>query len=188
MTRSLRVLLCAICLGGSFGANAARVPEQLDYEYYEVDGSGRDLRSAINAASPIREDGETFHGYTKWNVKWRFWWNEDEDGCTINLVRVELSGTITLPQLVDATASNAARFEPYIANLETHELGHYEHGRRAAAEIDDYLQELPTMASCAILEREANAGAHRIIRRYNAEDKRYDAQTEHGATQGARLR
>jgi len=182
----LAVLVLLLTTAAFVRADA--IDEALEYAYYDVDASAGTLGEALNAASPIRENGKTFHGYTKWHVNWRFWWRESRRGCTLNRVAVRVSGTITLPRLVDATPRNARQFEPYIASLKAHELGHYAFGQKAGADVDRYLNALPSMASCAELEREANAGARRILDRYIAEEKRYDIETRHGATQGAILR
>ncbi|NTV14747.1 MAG: DUF922 domain-containing Zn-dependent protease [Desulfobulbaceae bacterium] len=48
---------------------------------YQVQAANnQSLLAALNAASPIREDGEVFHGYTEWNITWRFVWRHGSNG------------------------------------------------------------------------------------------------------------
>lgn len=171
----------------SCGLARAEVVEDLDYEYYDVDASEGWLGDAINAATPIRQNGKRFHGYTKWQVNWRYWWDQDSEGCTINRTEVKATGKITLPQLVDSTDENQEYFDEYIENLEAHELGHYEFAQTAAAEIDEFLLDLDTMDTCDEVQREANAGAREILDGYIRDEKQYDVDTGHGRTQGAYL-
>lgn len=181
MCRKLILLVLLL----SAGLTQAEVSEELDYVRYPVDAARGSLLKALNEATPIREDGQRFHGHAKWHVNWRFWWNEDARGCSIYRSTVALTGRITLPELEQASAANQARFDRYIVNLETHELGHIEHGRRAAAEVDEFLGSLPRAKTCGALEAKVNAAGHAIVDRYSAEDRRYDEATGHGRSQGA---
>lgn len=172
---------------GAAATVRAEVEESVEYEHYGVDASEGPLRQALTAASPIREDGKTFHGHTQWFVKWRYWWDEDDYGCEINRVAVDFDATITLPELEYASDDNQALFDEYIEALDEHELGHVQNGRDAAYEVDAELMELGAMDSCAELETEANALGRRIVKRYNQADRDYDKETGHGRTQGAWL-
>lgn len=167
----------------------AEVTESLEFQDYVVRADGeRSLTAAINRVSPIRQEGKVFHGFTKWHVRWNFYWNADGNGtCRMTRTKVVLSGTILLPKLVGGAGSQRDQFEAYIKNLRTHELGHYEIGKRAAKAIDAYLLTLPARSSCAALETEANAGAYRLLRKHNEIEAQYDRDTGHGRSQGAWL-
>ena len=167
----------------------ATVSEQLDYDYYTVNADpNRTLQSVITEASPIHRDGHTFHGFTHWHVKWHFSWHEASDGrCRINKVNTELTATIQLPRVVNPTASQEEQFNRYLTALRTHELGHFENGKDAANEIDQGILALPEMESCQKLSSAANDLGHSILKQHNEKDVQYDAETQHGKTQGARL-
>ena len=168
----------------------AEVIEKIDYEHYEaVAKPGQSLLASLNEASPIRHNGRTYHGYTKWNVQWRFFWNTDGNGrCRIISSKTTLTATIQLPELKGGTASQKKTFEDYSAALKRHEWGHGEIGREAAASIDRELLRLPAMEDCASLERQANTLANEILERYREKERAYDAATGYGKSQGAWLR
>ena len=168
------------------GPLSAEVIENVEYEYYDVEHErGESLRSAITAASPI--EGR-YHGYTKWNVRWRFNWKYDADGtCWITRVKVNLDATITLPEIYTDDHRAQARFDEYIEALLGHEEGHLENGRQAAEEVESEIGDMDAYDSCSELEAAANALGKQAVARGNRRDKAYDKRTGHGRTEGAYL-
>jgi len=180
------LLLCLLLIVKTSNAD---VSENLDYIYYtaNADTSGS-LREILNKATPIRVDDRPFHGYTKWNVKWNYRWFEQADGrCKITKVTTSLTATITLPELVGATAEQTALFDNYLSALCVHELGHYDIGKQTATAIDSGILALPEMPSCKTLEATANDFGYRTLDAYKEQEKQYDRSTTHGKTQGAWL-
>ena len=177
----LLLLLAAEC--------SAEVGESLDYTYYPVNAQrGQAVRAALQAVTPIRENGQVFYGYTKWNVRWNFRWNENPDrSCKITSVNTSVSGTITLPQLAGGDDGQRATFDRYVTALKEHEIGHFRIGKSAAQAIDAQIMSLPAASSCASLEKNANDGAYALLEMYKQNERKYDVDTEHGRTQGARL-
>ncbi len=146
------------------------------------------LKQALNAATPIRENGQVFHGHTQWRVKWSFRWHRQASGrCAITSVTTELTTTMQLPELRQASAVDRERFDRFLPRLKLHEDGHRDHGRAAAAEIDQRIAQLPEMQSCELLDAAANETGRRVVSDYNARDRQFDQSTEHGKTQGAWL-
>lgn len=182
MKRALLLMLLATPL-------QAEVRERLDYRYYDARSEqGSSLSQALSDASPIQIAGQTFHGFTRWQVEWHFWWWEQGDGrCRINRSQTDLSAEITLPRLQTGDAYQRQRFDRYLAALEGHELGHYRIGQAAAAEIDAALLGSPEYPSCAELQRQVNQRANAILQRHVQRERRYDQDTGHGRTQGAWL-
>lgn len=180
----LTLLLCAT----AHGARAA-VTEEHEDRYYPVHMEpSYTLREALNAATPISVDGRRFHGHTRWTVRWTFrWWREPAGTCRITQVTTRLRTTVQLPELVGATPAQQARFDRYVAALARHEQGHVQFGREAAQAIDEGIALLPAAPDCATLERQANALGHRLLREHAEREKKYDRDTRHGASQGARL-
>lgn len=174
-------------------AGNGEVNENLRYALYPVPlPPSQSLLQALDAASPIREHGRIFHGYTSWSVDWRFrWWQESNGQCRITSVTTTLSIVIQLPQLQLPASEPAtlrrAEFEAYLAALRQHELGHADTGRMAAKAIDQAIAALPHQASCAELETKANETGYRLLAEFNQRDQQYDLATEHGRTQGAYL-
>jgi predicted secreted Zn-dependent protease len=180
------LLLCLLIL---VKTSSAQVSESLVYTYYTANAdTSRSLLEALNKASPIRMDNRSFHGYTTWNVKWNYRWLEQADGrCKITKVTIDLTGNITLPELVGATAEQTEAFDKYVAALRVHELGHYGIGKDTATTIDNGILALPEMSSCKELESTANGFGYRTLDEYKEQEKQYDASTAHGKTQGAWL-
>ena len=167
----------------------AEVQEHLQEQYYDLQVvSGQSLNRALNEASPIRQNGQIYHAYARWQVQWNFWWREQRDGrCRIDLTRTRLNATITLPRLGGGDAQQRQRFAMYLNALREHELGHYRIGQAAAAKIDTALRQTPEYPSCAELQRQANQRANAILQRHIEQERQYDRQTGHGRTQGAWL-
>lgn len=167
----------------------ADVQEHLQEQYYDLQvASGESLSRALDKASPIRENGQIYHAYTRWKVQWNFWWREQRDGrCQIDLTRTQVNASITLPRLGGGDAQQRQRFEQYQGALREHELGHYRIGQAAAAEIDAALLATPEYPSCAELQQQANQRANAILQRHAEQERQYDRQTGHGRSQGAWL-
>jgi predicted secreted Zn-dependent protease len=142
----------------------------------------------LNEASPIRENNQTFHGYTKWGINWNFWWDADDEGrCRITSSKTTLTTTVTLPKLSRGNVEQQSQFNRYSLSLKQHELGHYQIGREAAAVIDRMFVSLPAMQDCQILEKTANDTAYQKLETFKAKERLYDTDTEYGKTQGAWL-
>lgn len=168
---------------------AAEVREQLVTTEYAISGDPSvPLPQLLNRASPIREGGKTFHGYTKWTVNWRFHWRDDAGaGCRIAGIVTRIEGRMTLPRLVGGSADQRERFETYLQALRQHEMGHFAIAKQAGREIDSRILALPPMRDCASLDAAANALGYRVLDQHLAREKQYDASTGHGRTQGAWL-
>ena len=167
----------------------AKVDTQLDYHYYTASADDDStLLQILNNATPITQNNHRYHGYTKWYVKWRYRWHEQPNGrCKITSVNTSITGDIQLPKLENANAEQQERFDRYIKALNEHELGHYNLGKEAGEKIDQYISELPEMPTCKILEKTANDFGYQTLDEYRAIEKQYDADTQHGKTQGAWL-
>lgn len=185
-----RVPVLALVLLALAGAAArAEVLEEHATQPYRVSATpGQPLRQALDAATPIREGGRRFHGYTRWNVRWSFRWSRIATGdCRITQVTTRLATHVQLPELHAATAAQRAVFERYLRALSHHEQGHVQLGRDAAHAIDHAIARLPAERDCATLERRANARGRQLLADHVAREKDYDRRTAHGASQGARL-
>lgn len=168
---------------------SADVSENLDYVYYTANADPNDsLLNVLNKASPIKINNHTFHGLTKWYVKWNYRWFEQPDGrCKITKVTTTYTSSIKLPELTGADSAQEQAFNNYLTALRTHELGHYDIGKQAANVIDSGIASLPEMSSCKELEATANGLGYQILDEYKIKEKQYDADTGHGKTQGAWL-
>lgn len=167
----------------------AEVRENLRYQPYSVSWlPTQSLLQALDAASPIRHDGAIYHGFTQWQIDWRFhWWQAPNGACRITSVTTTLDIVILLPQLQQAVARDSSAFSAYVSALHQHEQGHADTGRLAAKAIDQAIAALPQQASCAELDAAANQTGHRLIAAFRQRDTQYDLATKYGRTQGAYL-
>ena len=178
--------LAAIACVGASGLRAEVVESIDDVTYTAYPTRGQTLRQALNAATPIREDGERFHGHTKWNIRWSFkWWREADGSCRITSSETRLDLVITMPELEGGGGAMQRRFADFRDALHEHELGHADIARDAAHAVDDAILDLPEMDDCATLEAVANRRAHAIVDASKRRQKQYDRDTEHGRRDGA---
>jgi predicted secreted Zn-dependent protease len=171
-------------------AARADVTESVSYRSYDVRPSGgQTLAAAVNAATPIHEDGRSMAGHTTWHVWWHFTWHRATDGsCAIDTVHCDVTAEITLPQLESGDQATRERFQTFLAALEVHERGHVRIAEAAARDVEDAIRALPAAPDCASLDREANEAGQRVLARSRSDEVRYDQDTQHGRTQGAWLR
>jgi len=148
------------------------------------------IRQSMTANSPIWHQGKKFDGFTRWYVRWRYYFNFVNGICRIDPRRVfvDIEVTFTMPQWQDERRSSPAvvnRWHRYISALQRHEDGHKEHGIKAGQEIFRTLSQFSIHSSCADMPAVANATARAIIARFYQADIDYDRRTGHGRTQGA---
>ncbi len=168
----------------------AEVIDTLSYDYYDVqEKSGQTLTALLNRATPFKEGNRSFHGYTKWNIRWTFSYKENSSGaCRIETVKVNLDTIITLPRLVGDNEKQQRQLEQYLIPLKQHELGHYRIAQEGAAAAERTLASMPSERSCANLSKAANAASTETVNRYNEKNRGYDITTDHGKSQGAIVR
>lgn len=161
-------------------------------EHYEVSGASPwEVRKALNELGPI--DGtekKRFDAVTKWFVNWRYRYQKTEQSCAIASATTDVKVTITMPRLKDEGAAPPAlreAFDTYTANLMVHEKGHGKIGIDIARRIEDGIAKLPAEPNCDRMGQVANELGRKLIKEANQQDIDYDAQTRHGATQGARF-
>lgn len=184
--------MCALAIALLCGAAPqawAEVVEKLEWTHYSAHHrKGESLLQTLNRASPIRDQGGIFHGYTRWSLNWSFrWWRESDGRCRVTEVTTTVSGAINLPELSTKDPDIRRRFDDYYARLRSHELGHFEFGLRAARKVDREILALPEAESCSELDSRVNALGRRALDQAVADEIEYDRHTDHGRTQGAWL-
>jgi predicted secreted Zn-dependent protease len=167
----------------------ATVQADLEYQSYNARAErGKSLFAALSAATPFHENGRVFIGHTSREIRWRLHWRDTGGGnCRIDDVRVTLHTTIVLPQLGGVDPDRQAEYTRFYTALRIHENGHYQIEQKMAAALERELAALPE-ASCAGIEAVANAKGNDIVREFDRKEVQYDAETDHGRTQGAVLK
>lgn len=181
--------LWAVLALGAPGGAGAEVVDAIRWRSYPVPVlEGRSLRSALNAASPVRRGGETYHAYTRWNLRWELRWFEERGGrCSLTSVRTTLDAEVLLPEVGPAGVRAWPAWPAYAAALRVHEQGHLELGRAAAHRVDRRIADLAPAVSCALLESRANEIGREELESARRDESAYDRETGHGRTQGAWL-
>ncbi len=149
--------------------------------FYEVTGNtATELESSMNTAGPIGANGAHFDGYTSWQFRWN--WSETSSNgvCHPTNVRVTYSITITLPQWTPPANADPAlvdKWNQFTEALATHEDGH-------AIRVTNGANQMGAEIADAACGEESTAAQAALSAIQQASDE-YDAQTQHGATQGA---
>jgi predicted secreted Zn-dependent protease len=189
LKRHRRILIALLCLLGC-APLLARTPARIDQRTYPVDlANTTDLRGALSAASPIREGGRVYHGYTRWFVRWHSFWRVNDGLCRMQRVSTEVDIEFTLPNATRQPRDRALRqrYTDFLNALRTHEQGHADFALQAAQQIEQALMAVPPQPDCDQLSAAANARGHAIIEHTRANERAYDDRTGHGRTQGAFL-
>jgi predicted secreted Zn-dependent protease len=179
---------CSLLLSQST-PSIATPTETLKFQTYNVKISPKQsLSNALNQASPIRQEGQTHHGFTTWTVSWRPQWRSDSSGrCRITTTKIQLTGTILLPKLIGGTPAQRQQFTRFLALLRKHELNHYAFGQQAAIAGERAILALPIAPNCPTLERQVQILETQNLTTHQARNQAYDAKTNHGQTEGLSL-
>lgn len=177
------LLLAALVVAPSAGAETRH---ETGFSYYPVRAaSSGELLASLNRASPIRHNGNPYHGYTESRIRWNFWWRTENRRCSIDRVEVLVDITMTLPRLEDSPAAVREVWERWYPNLVRHENGHRDNALAVARRIEDGIRALPAQSDCRTLEERANALGKRLLAELRRNDRDYDRRTNYGESQGA---
>ena len=161
----------------------------INYDYYDIEGrTAAELRQQMDRHGVVWSNGNTYDAYTGWNVNWNYRYRMINNKCSIGSVTTTLEVEFRLPRWTDYAGGPAAlkkKWDNYMESLIRHENGHKDFGIRAATEIERSVAELKPAETCDDLAATANKLGRRIISEYAAAEKKYDAQTNFGETQGA---
>lgn len=146
--------------------------------YYDVSGgSAAEIRRSIVAG---RGDTRHYDASTSWRFKWRWGVDRASGTCALANVQLAFGADVRLPRLTHPerlAPRLRAQWEHYYVALRKHEAGHanypYAHSDEVLAAIKG--------SDCA----HASEAAKAVLARFTARDRAYDAETDHGAAQGA---
>jgi predicted secreted Zn-dependent protease len=164
----------------------AGVEGRTSVTYYDVQGrTYAELHADMRRLGP-KIYGSSFVGETRSPMTWS-WRTQSATGgsCSLRDIRVRVNAEILLPRWTppaDADSNLVAEWKRFIAALETHEAGHKDISARAGRDLKDQLRGLTGL--CSQVGMRANDIARRIIDEATQAQKRYDAETRHGLTQG----
>ncbi|NLC59821.1 MAG: DUF922 domain-containing Zn-dependent protease [Gammaproteobacteria bacterium] len=181
-----------LALAAALGAAAPAASEPVTVDYYDVHGDTLlEVARWMDRNGPAGDDGRRFHGYTRWQVSWRYQFKPGRDACATAAVDIDLKVTMQLPRWRPperVPAATVREWERYMVALRAHEDGHAAIGAAVAEAIRRELAAMRSPSGCAALAEAIERRASQILDDHKARELAYDASTDHGATQGARLR
>lgn len=160
-------------------------------EYYEIAGSQvDDLRSQICEKGCRWPDGKTYDSVTNWHVKWDYDREEGPQACSVRDFRVTVDILYRYPKWImpnDPPRELVEKWERYLRRLTNHEEGHRDRAVEAAADLMRTVEGLPGSPTCKDLDRVIRSVSRKRMELLSEQQKKYDGDTCHGATQGAML-
>ena len=167
----------------------ATTENRINNVYYTVSGDTvEELWADVLAKTPVEHNGKQHVAYTRWQINWRFWWQNNGERCDISKVKTRRDVTYTLPRLKSTATTPETvtrRWDRYYSALFAHEQGHKDLGEQAANEITRKILAMGPRDDCTQLEHDANQIARNVIDRYSQIEKAYDRFTNHGLNTGA---
>jgi predicted secreted Zn-dependent protease len=159
-------------------------------EHYPVTGNNaRQILDALFASAPVASsEGRQSLGHTYTDLAWRYEMASVGEGrCRIEDVSVSLDIRIRLPEWQPARKPGkrlAEQWQAFIEGLTGHELQHRALALDAASAVRSVLLDLPEMP-CKDARSATDRATRPIMQRLAADNRAYDARTQHGRTEGA---
>lgn len=158
--------------------------------YYTVTGATLpEIRQSIRQNRPWKDRFE-LDGMTEWRVTWQFNVTPAEHGCRCSSFGTQTAITVTMPRWITPTNTPDTVkqiWQKYAVALAQHEAGHAAIALAAAAEVRKRVLKAGEGVDCSGLTKRINDLGRQVIDEHRKRDKDYDAQTQHGATEGASL-
>lgn len=159
------------------------------YDYYPVSTNTlKTLVSDVDRASPIRQNGNIYHGYTDSKLSWDFIWEQQKEYCAVISSNVKVEITITLPKLTNNQRPEIIQvWEKWYPELLNHELNHKQHAINIGEELETAISKFYQKGTCIELEKTINETGYTLIKKLQELGREYDLLTNHGETEGAKL-
>ncbi len=175
-----------------FPASTTNLQFTIKTNFYLLSGNSlAALRPQLLRLGPWTPEGRKVDAYTSWKMNWGHGYGGTTNGYFIVAPSVVLDLNFTFPRWIAPTNTSAADFAEwrrYMGALMTHELGHVAIATRHAEQLLKLLGTNFVFHSGRELRQYVESQGQRCINETRLENLKYDRQTEHGTTQGARLR
>ena len=167
---------------------AKQIPNIIRTDYYEVRGATAPaLLASMRANQPFAK-----HASTEWHVDWNYDWLLKPDECILRSFSVRVRVRFTLPQWIDSQLADEAlqgEWKRYSDALRVHESGHAGFGIAAGKEMVRLVNSREWRAADRKeLKARIDEECDKTLREFRAREVAYDEKTDHGRTQGARLK
>ncbi|MBW2281688.1 MAG: DUF922 domain-containing protein [Deltaproteobacteria bacterium] len=182
--------MAALALIAVPGAAPVRILDS-DLEYYPVTGgTEQEIRASLDRGGPSDHEGNRYSAYTSWSIPFSFSTVRQPGPCKLQLRGPEVKASTRMPLWSPSRSADAAlvkRWSGFVADLAAHEQGHVSIAREAGAAFRRAFAEMEPGEDCEVFVDEVLALRSDLTGRFHAVELRYDAETDHGATQGARF-
>ncbi len=157
-------------------------------DFYTVEGdSASELLQSMKKRRPFNHNA-----YTDWHINWNYSFLIKPGKCQLTSFDVNVQVRQTLPRWEKNKKANKEfhdEWSRYINALMTHEKGHSQLGLEAATEMRTViLSQKWSDKNRAALRKKIDAQCETILKKYKTKEIEYDKTTDHGRTQGGRLR
>ncbi|MBJ6726969.1 DUF922 domain-containing protein [Geomesophilobacter sediminis] len=161
------------------------------YDFYDINGTSvGDLRKQMRSNGTRWNDGRVYAALTTWDIHYNYDIFEHDGRCGVKSVATDVDIVYHFPRRITSLATPdviGGVWSDYYEHLKVHEFGHKELAIKAAGEINETLASLDNFSSRTDLEREVKRLIDAKLKKLNDDQVEYDAETHHGATQGAVL-
>ena len=161
------------------------------YDTYNVHGTSIPELCACLSRNGVRmNNGDIYDALTSWDVKWEYDYDRSPGGCSVDDFRAVVDVTIRYPRWVsndDAPAPLANAWDAFLHSLIQHEQVHRDIAVAAADGLIRAATAIPPAATCADLDQAVEALGRSFMKQLTLDQQAYDAETSHGAMQGAVL-
>jgi predicted secreted Zn-dependent protease len=167
---------------------AKLMPNVIRTEFYEVRGATvAALLASMSANQPF-----TNHASTEWRVDWSFEYLVKPDECILRSFNVRVRVRFTLPQWVDSQLADQVlqeEWKRYFGALQIHESVHAGFGIDAGKEMVRLVNSREWRAADRKeLKARIDEECEKTLQEFRSQEVAYDKKTDHGRTQGARLK
>ncbi len=153
------------------------------FQTYEIYGNNK-----YEAAQQRRDCGpDGFGAKAVWKLGWTYFTQEEDGICRSDRGKVVVQSGIQMPDWVftEATSDDDKQlWNTFIANLTQHEKNHISNGWSAGNDVHSLMTSY-SQNGCSGFSDTLNAQLQQIVDSYEAVDEAYDAETNHGSTEGA---
>jgi predicted secreted Zn-dependent protease len=175
---------------GASAAAALPVPEVAEtVETIHYDIAGRNEGELAGQMRLLGPDG--FFGRLDHGLGYRYGYVWDGRVCALSEVEISLELTFRYPRWTNPDQARRRvreAWDRFYAALVVHEEGHAEIAREGAQDLAEALAGLPARDDCDRLRADIAQTARETIGAMHEAQRRYDAETGHGQTQGAVIR
>lgn len=162
-------------------------------EYFPITGTNtRELYDFLINKGPSLETGHKGVANCQMGYNWIPHVSSSKKLNLCRIDKIELQGKIicTYPKWdppAEASKQEINKWNAFMDKVKFHEQGHIDIDKKHLNIFYEQLKQISTMPTCDEIRNEVVRLGHEMVDKSNKEDLDYDAQTQHGETQGAVL-